>query len=1087
MIDTPGPSAKKNAEELLNLGNFEIVRDGNGSPLMLGKGSFGRTYKARHRFLDTVVALKVINERYARDPVVRKRFLVEGKAVARLSHPHIARLHDFGEADGALYYAMEFCSGGNLADYALKQGAFAVPELINIGLQVGGALQSAHSAGFVHRDVKPSNIMLTGTGQPLCTKLIDFGLVHATVPDISGKPGDDEAMSEGRFIGTPLFASPEQLCEKPVDGRSDLFSLGMTLWYLAIGAPPETGSSAVIAASRLSAESYASKLPGSLPEPLRQLLARMLEKNQDQRIGSAGEVLSELRRYAAYLGLESATELPEPVSTEIHEVQADYTDAQPVEIKVKSCSMETEFKLLSRFTETSTGIYYFAESQTTGGNAALLHVLHPELVENEPVFNRLRLNVGRIQAIAMPVVILPDSINRYSDYTAVVIKKPAGGDLLTVLKAQGIVSFSAARPFLEAVANASDQIQNLKLPGLDLRPASIFLEFAAPSPVLPPNIADITPKLLPKFLTVQDSALISETTEISDASSTMAADAFTDSGSESDPCSQFATLIYRIVSGRNCHAAASLSPQGYVAVPGLSEQANRILSLIISRNASYASCGELFRELIGVEGVSGSMLGSMASKTATNATSSIVRPEQSIGNRPPGILDKRQTGAAAYAHGSRMQTTHPTLRRTDTATAIRSAAPVAPLPPLTSSIAQSHVQTAPENRLRSTIVLVTIIVTVLLLATGTVIFLKPRVQKQVEQKLPDSLVIRLQDTPAIQPAFKVANIPVTATLNGDDWMLPLQGIPGKFPFNVKIVATGYDTNEFTIRNADELGKTVQCRMDRSRGKIEFVGIPVEYTQASCLMKEALPEEKDHVDIPKYPTGAELHGDATVPLELQTGVYLVNLKGKSVPQRWPVIAAVKRSATFQIKLPPIVEGRYSGHLQPKQGSSSGGSDALEINAVTRHNDGWIQNGKVRQSLVEGRLNPEGAYVARALATYSSGMELSEATIKMRSVDSESYDVYLAPGNKPDEREFVLLGTVKRAGELSAEAAPPEQKVQGTSLAASTPKASEQTPVQSAAPAPSPLTPPSSLPAPASPPASKEPVMPVDRDVHIKFNQ
>src|ERR1700682_5492114 len=109
-------SSSDHSVQPLHLGNFDLVTDTKGQPVVLGKGTFGRTYKARHRFLDILVALKIINERYATDATVRQRFLVEARAVAKLSHPHIARLYDFGEVGGVLHYAMEYCDGGSLTD-----------------------------------------------------------------------------------------------------------------------------------------------------------------------------------------------------------------------------------------------------------------------------------------------------------------------------------------------------------------------------------------------------------------------------------------------------------------------------------------------------------------------------------------------------------------------------------------------------------------------------------------------------------------------------------------------------------------------------------------------------------------------------------------------------------------------------------------------------------------------------------------------------------------------------------------------------------------------------------------------------------
>ena len=166
MLATQNTGSKKDATQRVQFGNFDIMNDAEGRPLALGKGTFGRTYQARHRFLDTIVALKIINERYAADAGVRQRFLVEARAVARLSHPHIARLYDFGEVDGVLHYAMEYCGGGSLADHVAKNGPFGVRQVLEVGQQIAGALKCAHGAGFIHRDLKPSNIMLTETKGP---------------------------------------------------------------------------------------------------------------------------------------------------------------------------------------------------------------------------------------------------------------------------------------------------------------------------------------------------------------------------------------------------------------------------------------------------------------------------------------------------------------------------------------------------------------------------------------------------------------------------------------------------------------------------------------------------------------------------------------------------------------------------------------------------------------------------------------------------------------------------------------------------------------------------------------------------------
>src|SRR6266446_8549662 len=282
LLVSPGEKVTEN----VRFGNFEVINDPDGRPLLLGKGTFGRTYQARHCYLDTIVALKIITERYVADAAVRQRFFTEARAVAKLSHPHIARLYDFGEKDGVLHYAMEFCGGGSLADHVAKKGPLSLRRTIEIAQQISGALKCAHTAGFIHRDLKPSNIMLTTPDGPLFAKLIDFGLVQPSVPGATRSFADDQSADGARFLGTPLFASPEQLREEPMDVRTDLFSLGMTLWFLTEGRAPESGSSAEIAASRLNRENYAARLPSNLPLPFREVLGRLLEKDRKNRFAT---------------------------------------------------------------------------------------------------------------------------------------------------------------------------------------------------------------------------------------------------------------------------------------------------------------------------------------------------------------------------------------------------------------------------------------------------------------------------------------------------------------------------------------------------------------------------------------------------------------------------------------------------------------------------------------------------------------------------------------------------------------------------------------------------------------------------------
>src|SRR5438132_11438991 len=401
MAAEPLLSPGEKATEKVRFGNFEVMNDPEGRPVLLGKGTFGRTYQARHCFLDTIVALKIITERYVADATVRQRFLTEARAVAKLSHPHIARLYDFGEMEGVLHYAMEYCGGGSLADYVANKGPLPLRQTIEIAQQISGALKCAHTAGFIHRDLKPSNIMLTTPEGPPFAKLIDFGLVQPSVPGATRSFADDQSADGARFLGTPLFASPEQLREEPMDVRTDLFSLGMTLWFLTEGRAPESGSSAEIAASRLNRENYAARLPTNLPLPFRDVLGRLLEKDRKNRFATAADLFNSLNACAAALGFRQARDYTEPpAAIDSEDAQATGSGAlaklEPIEIEAVDAPLSSQFNVVARINEDFTGINYVAEEVGKKGAMTILQVLHSLVLKDATSLYRYLVQIAQL-------------------------------------------------------------------------------------------------------------------------------------------------------------------------------------------------------------------------------------------------------------------------------------------------------------------------------------------------------------------------------------------------------------------------------------------------------------------------------------------------------------------------------------------------------------------------------------------------------------------------------------------------------------------------------------------------------------------
>ena len=221
--------------ERISFDHYQTLTREDGSPVELGRGAMGITYKAFDTNLRVNVALKVINSKLLESTVAQQRFLREARAAAQLRHPNVASVFHLGTSGKAFYYAMEFVDGETLESFIRREGPVSPAMALRITLQVTRALAAATRHHLVHRDIKPANLMLVKDDDDFLVKVIDFGLAKSI------KHTDDEdlaTLSMGGFVGTAHFASPEQLEEKEIDVRSDIYSLGVTLWYMLAGQVP---------------------------------------------------------------------------------------------------------------------------------------------------------------------------------------------------------------------------------------------------------------------------------------------------------------------------------------------------------------------------------------------------------------------------------------------------------------------------------------------------------------------------------------------------------------------------------------------------------------------------------------------------------------------------------------------------------------------------------------------------------------------------------------------------------------------------------------------------------------------------------
>jgi eukaryotic-like serine/threonine-protein kinase len=256
----------------------------------LGRGGMATVYRAHDPSIGRDVAIKFLHPSMSEDTECRVRFLRESRAAGGLSHPNIVVVHDVGEIEGRPYMAMELVNGTTLSDLLEKTKTLPVRDVVAIGLQLAQALEYAHSRGIVHRDIKPGNIMLLADGQSI--KVADFGIAH--IEDGSG----EQRTMVGAVLGTPQYMSPEQTRGDKIDGRSDLFSVGIVLYQMLAGERPFRGESLVAVATKIASEeptALSQKRPG-LPASLRRVVDRCLAKAPAQRYQSGQELADALRK-----------------------------------------------------------------------------------------------------------------------------------------------------------------------------------------------------------------------------------------------------------------------------------------------------------------------------------------------------------------------------------------------------------------------------------------------------------------------------------------------------------------------------------------------------------------------------------------------------------------------------------------------------------------------------------------------------------------------------------------------------------------------------------------------------------------------
>ena len=266
------------------VGEFHILR-------RIGRGGMGQVFLAEQTSLKRKVAIKMLRPDLVANKTALQRFHAEAEAVAKLNHPNIVQIYAIGDQDGQSYMALEYVEGRNLRDYLNRKGPPDLSVCLSVMRQVAAALQRAHEGGFIHRDVKPENILVTRKGE---VKVTDFGLSRCFT-----ETGQQLNITQsGVAMGTPLYMSPEQVQGIPADPRSDIYSFGVTCFHLFAGQPPFRGANAFdVALQHVQNQPPAlASIRPDLPADIVQMVHRLMAKDPEDRYASFKDVLRELNK-----------------------------------------------------------------------------------------------------------------------------------------------------------------------------------------------------------------------------------------------------------------------------------------------------------------------------------------------------------------------------------------------------------------------------------------------------------------------------------------------------------------------------------------------------------------------------------------------------------------------------------------------------------------------------------------------------------------------------------------------------------------------------------------------------------------------
>ena len=550
-------------EEPLRFQHFEVYQESNGHPHILGRGGMGITYKAFDVNLGRDVALKVISPQLIEGKEARARFLREARTAASFRHPHVASVHHLGESFGDYFYAMEFVDGETLDTYRQRVKSIPATTALDILEQVADALGAASQLGLVHRDIKPSNVMVyTDSNGRLSVKLIDFGLAKS----FQDRGVDATAtLTLGGFVGTPAYASPEQLENLPLDASTDIYSLGITLYFMLCGKPPFRGSIASVISQQLTNPLPTAELADQ-PPAIVQLLSDMAAKAKENRPKDGLELKSRI--------------------DQCRETMRDWQEAAEPN---PHWLLPYISKKLDPSKSTRRG--RTIDAITPEGKPVEVLVIRPNwtlgLAEIENVWQSLDKNCQVFKTIF--------SLETITNQTVVICEKLDGLSLLNILKARRSLHPSEVFAILRPLAKALDPTLDAGIPCPDLTLHDIVL---TPNALISTEITS-WPQLKVRMDTLsflQQKAFGGDATiipRLGQLSQTLPSG----KNLHAEYTELFASLVCELLGHQRNHVTRAFTP-----LPELTENGNAILRRALNLDTSFGSLKNFINELENAEG-----------------------------------------------------------------------------------------------------------------------------------------------------------------------------------------------------------------------------------------------------------------------------------------------------------------------------------------------------------------------------------------------------------------------------------------------------------------------------------------------------